>query len=197
MLIESTKIRNLLNSSNELLISGSRSSKLAHRNMKKSEDEESEILEPPATYRFSTNPLPALTIILLGLLMSSHHQTSMVSTMIHAQWGHLLMCGALARGGTYLLCILKPPTSILPGRPPTEVVAAFCFIAGGVVFMVSTRDTVTVLEQNGLDGMFAFTIVCGSVAMLMAWELVVLSIKGWAVSRQTRNQDELKELVDL
>lgn len=91
------------------------------------------------------------------------------------------MCGALARGTTYLLYFIRPPTSMLPGRPPTEVVAAFCFIAGGVVFMVSARDTVQALESNCLDAMFVFTVVCGCTAILMAWELVVLSIKGWAV----------------
>ena len=187
MLIESTKIRNLLNSGSERLLPHSGARQFGRRSTKKSEDDEQANSEPPATYKFSTNPLPALTIILLGLLMSSHHQTSMVRNMIHAQWGNLLMFGGLARGATYLLCFLKPPTSILPGRPPTEVVAAFCFIAGGVVFMVSARDSVTALEQNGLDAMFAFTIVCGVVAMLMAWELVVLSIKGWAVSRRMRN----------
>ena len=98
------------------------------------------------------------------------------------------MAAGLARGATYLLYFLKPPTSRLPGRPPTEVVAAFCLIAGGVVFMVSARDSVAALEKNGLDAMFVFTVVCGFVAGLMAWVLVVLSIKGWAVNRRMRNE---------
>lgn len=97
------------------------------------------------------------------------------------------MAAGLARGATYLLYFLKPPTSRLPGRPPTEVVVAFCLIAGGVVFMVSARDSVVALEKNGLDAMFVFTVVCGFVAGLMAWVLVVLSIKGWAASRRIRN----------
>lgn len=54
--------------------------------------------------------------------------------------------------------------------------------------MVSARDSVQALEANGLDAMFVFTVVCGFVAGLMAWELVVLSIKGWAVSRRMRSQ---------
>lgn len=87
------------------------------------------------------------------------------------------MAAGLARGATYLLYFLKPPTSKLPGRPPTEVVVAFCLIAAGVVFMVSVRDSVTALEANGLDAMFVFTVASGLVAGLMAWELVVLSIK--------------------
>ena len=144
MLVESTKIRNLLNTSSELYVSEKLSSQAAYSKLSKlsTDDEEEASPLPPVTYRFSTNPLPALTIILLGLLMSSHHQSSMVSTMIHAQWGNLLMFGALARGATYLLYFIKPPSSMLPGRPPTEVVAAFCFIAGGVMFMVSARDSV-------------------------------------------------------
>lgn len=155
--------------------------------MDKSDDGELGKSTAPPTDGFSTNPMPALTIILLGMLMSSHHQSSIVSMAIHAQWGNLIMAAGLARGATYLLYFLKPPTSRLPGRPPTEVVAAFCLIAGGVVFMVSARDSVAALEKTGLDAMFVFTVVCGFVAGLMAWELVVLSIKGWAVSRRMRN----------
>lgn len=97
------------------------------------------------------------------------------------------MSCALARGATYLLYFIKPPTSVLPGRPPTEIVASFCFIAGGAMFMVSARDSVQALESNGLDAMFVLTIVCGCTATLMAWELVVLSIKGWAVRRRMKS----------
>lgn len=45
---------------------------------------------PPRTYRFSMNPLPGLIIILLGLMMGSHHQSSMVSIMIHKQVSNII-----------------------------------------------------------------------------------------------------------
>src|SRR5690554_3846905 len=83
------------------------------------------------------NPLPALMVLLLGIMMSSHHQSSMVSTMIHQQWGTLLMGASFARGLTYIIFYLSPPTSFLPSRPPSELVTAFCLMAGGLVFMAS------------------------------------------------------------
>ena len=94
-------------------------------------------LEPPKSYQFSMNPIPALVVLLLGMMMSSHYQESMVSTMIHKQWGTLLVGAAFARATTYILSYLSPPTSILPGRPPTELITAFCLMAGGFIFMAS------------------------------------------------------------
>lgn len=93
--------------------------------------------EAPDTQNVSLNPMPALVILLLGMMMSSHHQDSMTSTMVHKQWGNLLVGFALARGATYILLYIKPPTSYLPARPPTEVISGFCLIAGGLIFMLS------------------------------------------------------------
>lgn len=35
-----------------------------------------------------------------------------------------------------------------------------------------------------LDAMFMYTVTMGFVGVLMAWEIVVLAIKGWAVRRE-------------
>lgn len=96
-----------------------------------------EELEPPKTQGVSLNPMPALVILLLGVMMSSHHQDSVVSTMVHSQWGMLLVGFSISRAVTYVLLYLNPPSSLLPGRPPTELVASFCLISGGIIFMLS------------------------------------------------------------
>jgi len=57
--------------------------------------------------------------------------------MIHKQWGTLLVGAAFARAATYIILYLSPPTSVLPGRPPTELITAFCLMAGGMIFMAS------------------------------------------------------------
>lgn len=140
--------------------------------------------QPPSQYAFSMNPLPALIIMLLGKMMSSHHQNSMLSTMIHGQWGGMFMGFALARGLTYITLYIAPPTSILPSRPPTEIITAFCLISGGITFMLSNKDTVAVLESYKLDAMFIFTVTMGLTALLMAWTTVVIAIKGWALQNE-------------
>ena len=94
----------------------------------------------PRSQGVSLNPMPALVIMLLGMMMGSHHQDSMTSTMVHKQWGNMLVGFALARGMTYVLLYLKPPTSYLPARPPTEIIAAFCLISGGLIFMLSVSS---------------------------------------------------------
>lgn len=134
MLIESTTIRNLLN----INTSKASSNRGAHIPATNSEDEESS-WQPPLSYKVSMNPIPALMVLLLGIMMSSHHQSSMVSTMIHKQWGTLLMGASFARGLTYIIFYLSPPTSFLPSRPPSELITAFCLMAGGLVFMASVR----------------------------------------------------------
>ncbi|KUJ14738.1 uncharacterized protein LY89DRAFT_735815 [Mollisia scopiformis] len=140
----------------------------------------------PKSYRTPMNPLPALIVLLLGLMMSSHHQESMVSTMIHTQWGTLLVGCAFARAATYIIFYLSPPTSIFPGRPPTELITAFCLMAGGMIFMASARDTVEAMETHNLDAMFIFTVSMGVITFLMAWIIVVIAIKGMAVRRENR-----------
>jgi hypothetical protein len=125
MLIESRYVHDLLNAT---LTSVPRQSH---------SEEERAHLDPPETYEFSVNPIPALVILLLGIIMSSHHQASMVSTMVHKQWGNLLLGASFARALSYVLVYLRPPNSIFPSRPPTELLASFGLIAGGMIFMAS------------------------------------------------------------
>lgn len=91
---------------------------------------------PPPQQHFSFNPFPGLIIFMTGIMMSMHHQESMLSTMIHKQWGYLLAAFALFRLGTYVLMFLSPPKSYFPSRPVTELLTSFCLICGGIVFMV-------------------------------------------------------------
>ena len=118
------------------------------------------------------------------MMMSGHHQQSMVSTMLHKSWGSLFAAAALFRGLTYVLTYLAPPTSYLPARPPSEIIVSFCLISGGLLFMGSNGDFVRGMEHYGLDAMFLFTVTMGLTAFLMAWEIVVLAIEGWAVRRE-------------
>lgn len=73
--------------------------------------------------------------------MSSHQQHSIMSSMIHKQWGDLLAGAAFARALTYVIFYLAPPTSIFPGRPPSELITAFCLMAGGLIFMASVSGS--------------------------------------------------------
>ena len=142
--------------------------------------------EPPNAKKLSLNPMPALTILFLGMMMSGHHQSSMVSTMLHAQWGMLFSGFAMARAVTYIMLYLKPPTSHYPSRPPSELVAAFCLTAGGMLFMNSARDVVVTIESNGLDAMTIFTLTIGLTGVILAWELVCCTIKVWAARSEQR-----------
>ncbi|EEP80578.1 conserved hypothetical protein [Uncinocarpus reesii 1704] len=139
--------------------------------------------QPPKTQKLSLNPMPAIVILLLGLMMSSHHQASMVSTMVHSQWGMLLVGFSLARAVTYVMLYLHPPSSLLPSRPPSELVASFCLISGGLIFMLSTKDVIDAMVHYDLNAMFVFTLGMGFTAFVMAWEIVTISLKAWASKR--------------
>ena len=172
MLIESKRVRSLLNSSF-----------VTTNNTPEAFVQSVDVHHEPRHYGSSTNPLPAIIILLLGIMMSSHTQVSPVSTMMHKLWGTLFFGAALARGVTYITVYLSPPTSYLPSRPPSEVVVSFCLISGGLLFMSSASDIIHGMEMYGIHAMVFFTIVMGLSAFLMAWEIVVLAIKGWAVRR--------------
>jgi hypothetical protein len=131
MLVESTRIRDLLN----YTVTDAALSTSEHGAYK--DEEARDELHEPETYSFSINPIPALVILLLGIMMSSHTQQSMISSMVHKQWGNLLTGASFARGMTYLLTWLRPPKSVYPSRPPTELLAAFGLISGGIIFMAS------------------------------------------------------------
>ena len=171
MLVESKKIRHLLNT----VVMSINDGMYDH----------DERWAPPKSYPFSLNPFPALVILLLGTMMSSHHQASMLSTMIHKQWGTLFVGFALARGVTYVLTYLSPPTSYLPSRPPSELITSFCLISGGIVFMASNKDTVKAMENYDLDAMFIFTVTMGFTAFMMAYALLVFAIRGLVRTRRS------------
>lgn len=52
--------------------------------------------------------------------------------------------------------------------------------------MASTKDIVHMIEDNDLNAMFLFTVTMGFTAFLMAWEIIVLALKGWATRREQR-----------
>jgi len=184
MLIESSKIRSLLNMSVTEISKGP--SPISYQRVDSARArEQRDAWLPPPTYSFSMNPVPAIVVIMLGLIMSSHQQETMVSTMIHKQWGTFFVCVSLARAVTYIIIYLKPPTSYLPGRPPSELVTAFCLMTGGAIFMGSARGVVEILIIHNLGAMFIFTVTVGLVMMLMAWIVGVIAIKGWVVRRES------------
>ncbi|KAK4136168.1 hypothetical protein BT67DRAFT_375348 [Trichocladium antarcticum] len=176
MLIESINVRSLLNHT----VADAVPSGPEHTYR----DEERNELREPETYAFSMNPIPALVILLLGIMMSSHTQESMVSSMVHKQWGNLLTGASFARGLTYVLVYLKPPRSIYPSRPPTELLTAFGLVSGGIIFMASSNDTVAGMIHYQLDVMFMYTVTMGLVGLLMAWVIAVVALKGWAARRE-------------
>ncbi len=42
------------------------------------------------------------------------------------------------------------------------------------------------MEANNLDAMFIFTVSMGMITFLMAWVILVIAVKGWAVRRELR-----------
>lgn len=177
MLIESNTVRKLSNTS----VSAWQEEVTLFGDLVEKQRQEWEV---PKTYKTSLNPMPGLVIMLLGLSMSGHHQHSMVSTMMHQQWGTLFMGFAMARAATYILLYLAPPKSFFPSRPPTELVASFCLVSGGMIFMGSSTDAVSTIESNGLDAMFLFTIAMGLTALIMSWASICFALKGWAVRKE-------------
>ncbi|KAL8289923.1 hypothetical protein RB600_005082 [Gaeumannomyces tritici] len=182
MLVESAAVRDLLNTS----VVEAAAAAGGDNDDDDDDNDDRHLKQPTPTHSsgVSLNPIPALVILLLGVMMSSHTQGSAVAGMVHKQWGTLLTGAALARALTYVLLYLRPPPSVLPSRPPTELLAAFGLSAGGIVFMASSGDTVAAMVNQELDAMFIYTVTMGLVALLMAWVVAVMALKGWAVRRE-------------
>lgn len=48
-------------------------------------------------------------------------------------------------------------------------------------------DTIDGMINYELDAMFMYTVTMGLVGLLMAWEVTLLALKGWAVRNESRN----------
>lgn len=144
----------------------------------------------PPTYAFSFNPLPALVIAVTGLAMAAHHQDYKFQVAIHSLWGLLLAGGSVFRFLTYFFLWVAPPTSsTLPSRPPTEILTAFGWAAGGIVFMLSDEEVAFAAMRSGFDDMMAFlNLTVALTCFVFCWIVVVLAIKGYAVFRLKRVQ---------
>jgi hypothetical protein len=71
---------------------------------------------------------------------------------IHTLWGNLLVAFSVLRCLTYFFLWLGPPRSVLPSRPPTEVLTSFFLACGGIVFMLSTEEVTFAAMRRGRDG---------------------------------------------
>jgi len=49
---------------------------------------------------------------------------------------------------------------------------------------MQSGDTVQGMIHYDLDAMFMYTVVLGFVGLIMAWEIIVLALKGWAVRKE-------------
>lgn len=130
------------------------------------------------------NPFPAFIVFWTGVLMSKHAQALPLSTEIHSQWGVLLCVAAMFRIATYVLLFITPIQSTQPSRPFTELITSFCLICGGMVFIQSNGETVEAMIYRGLDSMFTLNVNVGITALIMAWEMLVMVIKGLAHRRK-------------
>lgn len=152
----------------------------------------------PATYAFSFNPLPALTIGVTGLAMAAHHQTYVFQVQIHSLWGILLAGGSLFRCFTYIFLYASPPIhSALPSRPPTEILTSFGWAAGGIVFMLSNEEICWSAMRAGWDDMMAFlNFTIALTCFVFCWAVVIMAVKGWATMR-IRKEEERQERVSV
>lgn len=141
---------------------------------------------PPPSYASNFNPFPALVIGVTGVAMAAHHQDYVYEVQIHMLWGMLLAAFALFRMLTYFLLWLRPPSSVLPGRPPTEVLASFSLTCGGLLFMLSNEEVSFAAMRRGYaDFMAILNMAIALTAFLFAGTFGVMVGKAWASQRET------------
>jgi hypothetical protein len=57
--------------------------------------------------------------------------------------------------------------------------------------MLQNRDTVQPMIDNGVNAMVVATVTMGITAMLMAWVMFLLAVKGWAEKREEKSRDRV------
>lgn len=139
----------------------------------------------PPSYVSSFNPFPALVIGVTGVAMAAHHQDYVYEVEVHILWGEMLAAFALLRCLTYFLLWLRPPTSVLPSRPPTEAIGSFALCCGGLLFMLSNEEvSFAAMRADYADGMAVMNVAVSAVGLVFSWTFAVMLVKAWAVRRQ-------------
>ncbi|XBW38106.1 hypothetical protein QEN19_003700 [Hanseniaspora menglaensis] len=152
-----------------------------HREISKEEIDDILVANPG----FSLNPLGPFTIFWTGILMSKHEQASKISTAVHVQWGSLLSYGSPFRLLSMIYMLAFPCSEIgAPQRPFTEIIAAFCLIAGGLIFMESTDQVIEAMEYRGYTEMFTLNISLGFITIVMSWIIILFIFKDWLNNKQ-------------
>ncbi|WFD41544.1 hypothetical protein MPSI1_000175 [Malassezia psittaci] len=141
----------------------------------------------PPSYAYSFNPFPALVIGVTGVAMAAHHQDYVYEVQIHILWGEMLAAFALFRMLTYFLLWLRPPSSVLPSRPPTEIMASFALTCGGLLFMLSNEEVSFAAMRAGYgDFMAILNVAVALVALVFTWCFAIIVIKAWALQREQK-----------
>ena len=130
-----------------------------------------------------------------GLAMAAHHQRYVFQVKIHSLWGLLLAGGSACRFLTYFFLWIRPPVeSMLPSRPPTEVLTSFGWAAGGIVFMLSVEEISWAAMRAGYDDMMAFlNFTVALTCFIFCWVVVIMLVKGMAVMREQKAERRLSE----
>ncbi|KAH8812536.1 hypothetical protein F5884DRAFT_312428 [Xylogone sp. PMI_703] len=136
------------------------------------------------------NPIPAMTIFLLGFTLSGHHQSNMESTVMHNQVGNLLAGASAARCITYLFLHISPSMSVYPSRPPSELICSFSLMCGGIMLMASNKDTIQAMTDNHVPAISVAIVTMSVTAVLMAWIMFAISVKTRAVVREERRKSK-------
>ncbi|KAI9301315.1 hypothetical protein BJ944DRAFT_234026 [Cunninghamella echinulata] len=154
-------------------------------------DKEAEKKMTKPTHSF--NPFPALTVMITGISMGNHHQETQYGTQVHYLWGLLLALAALCRILTYVFLFRNTPTSIQPSRPPTELLGAFCLIAGSILFMASNAGTMTWMRRLNVDTMFMLNVCVALTSITLCYVAGLMILKGWAWNREQRKKEARRQ----
>ena len=149
----------------------------------------------PPSYAGSFNPFPALVIGVTGIAMAAHHQDYVYEVQIHVLWGLMLAVFSVMRIITYVTLWLRPPTSVLPSRPPSEALASFSLALGGVLFMLSNEEVSFAAMRSGFsDFMAILNIAVALIGLVFCWTFCVMVIKAWAVRREVTRMSHVDEM---
>ncbi|WFD28248.1 hypothetical protein MNAN1_003255 [Malassezia nana] len=178
MTLESTRVRSLLG----YAVVFGHPSAVAPRGR----ESEVEAQAPPPSYSSNFNPFPALVIGVTGVAMALHHQDYEYEVEVHILWGIMLAAFAFLRCLTYFLLWLRPPTSVLPSRPPTEAIASFALCCGGLLFMLSNEEvSFAAMRADYADGMAVMNLAVSLVGLVFSWSFCIMVIKAWALRRES------------
>ncbi|RGB27153.1 hypothetical protein C1646_769504 [Rhizophagus diaphanus] len=156
------------------------------------------------------NPIPSIIFIITAISISSHHQRTEFSLIIHRQFGGFLLLAGITRLFTIIILYFtnimnynnnnnnniiiinynnnfnsrSSTKSLTTIHPPTELISSFCFVSSGITLMLSNKSLTSLFDEvYNFDVNFVLNLVISLTFITLSFVTILLFIYKYSLKK--------------